>query len=116
MEAGVLDGDQAIHHEDRHLVSNVVGAADMRIEMGPIVRLRARDTVLLATDGLFDNLYQPEIITGIRCGRLDRAAAALATAARARMTDPEVEAPSKPDDLTFVIFRPARSGRITDGR
>jgi len=31
-ESGLLDEREALHHEDRHLVSNVLGARDMRIE------------------------------------------------------------------------------------
>ena len=56
LEAGVLDEEEAMHHEDRHVVSNVLGAADMRIEMGSELALARRDTVLLASDGLLDNL------------------------------------------------------------
>ena len=51
VEAGLLDEADALHHEERHLISNMVGAVDMRIEVGSAIRLALRDTVLLATDG-----------------------------------------------------------------
>ena len=74
VEAGMLDGEEAIHHDERHLVSNLVGSAEMRIEVGSPLTLAPRDTVLLATDGVFDNLHLQEIIEMIRVGPLGRAA------------------------------------------
>lgn len=109
VQAGLLDAREAIHHEDRHLVSNIVGSTDMRIEIGSMLRLRPRDTVLLATDGLFDNLHLAEIIEIMRKGPLDRAAETLATLARARMDDDQPGHPSKPDDLTLLLYRPQSS-------
>jgi serine/threonine protein phosphatase PrpC len=108
VEAGMLDGDEAIHHDERHIVSNVVGSAEMRIEVGSPLALNRYDTVLLATDGLFDNLHQREIVAAIRSGPLDRAARALAREAAARMERPVEGQPSKPDDLTFVLYRRTR--------
>jgi serine/threonine protein phosphatase PrpC len=106
VEAGMLDRQAALHHVDRHLVSNVVGAADMRIEMGSWRRLAARDTLIVASDGLYDNLHLAEIVARARKGPLEAAARSLADAAQERMSGTEAGAPSKPDDLTFVVYRP----------
>lgn len=103
--AGLLDDEEAMHHEQRHVVSNVLGAADMRIDVGSSVRLAARDTVLLASDGLLDNLHGDEIVECIRKGPLAHSARHLADDARRRMTAPAAGEPSKPDDLTFVAYR-----------
>lgn len=104
-EAGMLDEHEALHHEDRHLVSNVLGARDMRIEIGPILHLAARDTLLLASDGLSDNLRQGEIAVRARRAPLVEAARRLVADARRRMTAPTSGDPSKPDDLTLILFR-----------
>lgn len=109
VEAGVLDEEEALHHDDRNVVSNVVGSPEMHIALGPAVRLAAHDTVLLASDGLSDNLAPQQIVALVRHGPLDRACAALARESRRRMTEPHEGEPSKPDDLTFVLFRPTRS-------
>jgi serine/threonine protein phosphatase PrpC len=106
VEAGLLDENEAMHHEERHLISNVVGSDTMRIEIGPPVDLAARDTVLLATDGLLDNLFMEEIVDLARAGPLDRCAQRVADLCLARMKGGEDGKPSKPDDLTFVVFRP----------
>ncbi len=105
VESGLIDQDEAMHHADRHLISNMVGSADMRIEVGPKRRLSPRDTLLLATDGLFDNLLAAEIVEYVRKGSLAHAADVLLATSRQRMAQPENGHPSKPDDLTFVMFR-----------
>ena len=102
------DEDKAMHHAERHLVSNVLGAPDMRIEVGSQRRIAPRDTLLLASDGLSDNLRTDEIVALLRTGPLDAACERLAELTRARMHAPSDGEPSKPDDLTFVAFRPAK--------
>jgi PPM family protein phosphatase len=109
VEAGLLDEGEAMHHKERHLVSNVLGAPDMRIEVGSQQPIAARDTLLLASDGLCDNLRIDEIVALLRTGSLDAACARLAEVARARMHAPGDGEPSKPDDLTFVVFRGSAS-------
>ena len=105
VEAGMLDEDEAVHHEERHLVSNVVGATDMHMSIGSSLQLATRDTLLLASDGLFDNLYREEIVELIRKGPLSRAAAQLVARCHERMQFPEPGLPSHADDLSFILFR-----------
>ena len=105
VESGVLDEAEAMHHEDRHLISNMLGTPDMRIEIGSAFELARFDTLLLATDGLFDNLHTQEVVDSIRKGPLPRVAHKLADQCRHRMTEPQPGLPSKPDDLTFIVYR-----------
>ncbi|MAE66676.1 MAG: serine/threonine protein phosphatase [Phycisphaeraceae bacterium] len=105
VEAGILDQRAAIDHEHRHIVSNVVGSPDMRIEVGSPLRLARRDTVLLASDGLTDNLHLEEIVELARKGPSEKAMVRLVETAHERMRNPSASAPSKPDDLTIVLYR-----------
>jgi serine/threonine protein phosphatase PrpC len=105
VEAGLIDQSEAMHHEDRHLVSNFVGTAEMRIDIGPPLELSARDTLLIASDGLVDNLHLAEIIDRIRKGPLELSTAQLAAGSRERMLQQQDGQPSKPDDLTLIAFR-----------
>ena len=118
VEAGFLDHKAALHHEDRHLVSNFLGANDMRIDVGAELQLQARDTILLASDGLMDNVHRTEIIERIRKGPLDTAVGRLVALARHRMAGASTAQPSKPDDLSLILFRksrlPASPGLATD--
>jgi serine/threonine protein phosphatase PrpC len=106
VESGLLDEKDAMHHEERHIVSNAVGSNDLRIDVGLPLDLAARDTLLVASDGLSDNLHTDEIVATVRKGPLRRAARRLAERALDRMKRAGEGDPSKPDDLTFVIFRP----------
>lgn len=117
VESGLLDEAAAMHHEDRHVVSNMVGSPDMRIELGSTIELDWRDTLLLASDGLFDNLWIPEIVGHIRKGPLKKAVQELAGACQRRMHGLEPSQPCKPDDLTFIAFRltpPKRLGKLAE--
>jgi len=106
LESGLFNEDEALHHDERNVVSNVIGARDMRIEVGSPMRLARRDTVLVASDGLFDNAGLDEIVACIRCGSLEDAARRLVEVAEQRMRSPAEGEPSKPDDLSFVLYRP----------
>jgi serine/threonine protein phosphatase PrpC len=106
VESGMLCAMEAMHHEDRHIVSNVVGDPRMRIEIGPVVTLAQRDTVVIASDGLFDNVSIGEVVECIRKGKLQASTSSLAELAYARMLGIEGQ-PCKPDDLSIVTIRPA---------
>lgn len=105
VESGLMDENDAVHHDERNLVSNVVGTPQMYIDIGPRIELAARDTVLVASDGLSDNLYVEEILQTIRTGGLPASAAQLRTQAFQRMSNPGGELPNHPDDLSFCLFR-----------
>ena len=107
VEAGLLDENEAVQHDQRHLIFNVIGSPDMSIEIGTPVKLDARDTVLLASDGLMDNLYVDEIVEIVRKGPLADAADKLVSRAMERMMPTGGDEPSKPDDFTIVLFRPS---------
>lgn len=104
VESGWLEADEAMHHEDRHLVSNVVGCESMRIEIGPTMTLGSRDTLVIASDGLFDNVSTQEVIARLRKGPLQREVTDIMELATARMHGIEGE-PSKPDDISLIAVR-----------
>lgn len=106
VEAGIIDENEAVLHDERHLVSNVVGSHEMSITLGSTIKLSKYDTLLIASDGLFDNLYMEEIIEIIRKGPIETAAISLAEMASKRMLSEDPELPGHPDDLTFILYRP----------
>lgn len=104
--SGLIDEEMALAHESRHLVSNVLGSNEMRIEVGSAITLARFDTLLLASDGLLDNLRIAEIIEIIRKGPLDEVARELKSVITSRMKEKnDGQHPSKPDDLSFILFR-----------
>jgi serine/threonine protein phosphatase PrpC len=105
VEAGFLDEREALHHEDRHLVSNFIGSTDMGIDVGAAVDLDLKDTMLLASDGLMDNVHVDEIIEIVRKGPLSDVLHSVVELAHQRMRNTEKGQPSKPDDLSLILFR-----------
>jgi PPM family protein phosphatase len=105
VEAGLISADEALHHEDLNIVSNLIGMANMRIEMGSEIALAPRDTVVLGSDGLFDNLHSQEVVALTRRGKLFSVAEELSRRVLERMNGHEPGQPSKPDDLGFIVFR-----------
>jgi len=105
VEAGFLDQREALHHAERHLVSNFLGTSDMKIDIGAPVELQPRDTLLLASDGLMDNVHLHEIIEHIRMGPAATAVDTIVDLARRRMQSQNSSEPSKPDDLSLIVYR-----------
>ena len=104
VESGMLDEFDAMHHDDRHIVSNLVGCRNMRIEVGPSRLLAARDSVIVGSDGLFDNLHLEEVVRFAKSGKLVDRVERLADQATVRMIGNESDVPGKPDDLTILIY------------
>ena len=100
--AGLLATWEALVHEQRHLVDNLVGMSAMRIDVGPRVRLATRDRVLVASDGLWDNLRPMEIVSRVCSGDIEQSARSVLELALRRMrSDGRL---SKPDDVTVVLW------------
>lgn len=108
LESGWLDEREAMLHAERHLVSNVIGTEGMHVSISSPVRLGRQDTVVLASDGLFDNLYTAEIVAGLRRGRLARSVDEVVALCQRRMAAPLPGEPSKSDDLTILAWRYAQ--------
>lgn len=106
IDSGMLDERDAMHHDERHFVSNLVGTREMYIDVGPAVSLAPRDSIVLGSDGLFDNLHLDEINNLSRVGRpLDRINA-LVKLATQRMQCLDDAYPGKPDDMAIVMLTP----------
>jgi serine/threonine protein phosphatase PrpC len=72
----------------------------MHIGISPRIRLRPRDTVVLASDGLFDNLRVSTFVEALRSGALEPSLVTVARDCRQRMTDG-----GHADDLTIIAMR-----------
>ncbi|MBV1862023.1 MAG: protein phosphatase 2C domain-containing protein, partial [Nannocystaceae bacterium] len=103
--AGALAPDDALLHEYRHLLSSAVGIDSMRLEVCPRVAFGKKDTLVLGSDGMFDNVFEHELLAITRNRSLDAAADELATLVAARMRRGGAP-PCKPDDMSFILFRP----------
>jgi serine/threonine protein phosphatase PrpC len=103
-EAGMLEEREAIEHEERHLVSNYLGSEVMHVEVGSGRRISDRDGLLVASDGVLDNLLMDELVGLLKSGPAGKVAAKIAALASARMREAQDGRPHKPDDLTLIVF------------
>jgi serine/threonine protein phosphatase PrpC len=106
VESGFIDEDLAIAHEDRHYISNYIGDPGMHISVATTALVNKQDTLLLGTDGLFDNLFKHEIGEIVLEMDIEKVAQNLKDLASTRMGKWKHSIPSKPDDLTFILYRP----------
>jgi serine/threonine protein phosphatase PrpC len=83
----------------------MLGMPELRLEMGAEISLAAYDTVVMASDGLFDNVHLHEVIELVRCGPLQESAEQLIRLANERMLGARTGQPSKADDLSFILMR-----------
>lgn len=109
IESGMLAESDAMHHEDRHYVSNMVGSRTMHIEIGPVCELSPRDTLIVGSDGLFDNVTLDDVVRLGRVGKPIARVSSLASLASRRMISPAEGDPSKIDDLSILLFTQAGS-------
>lgn len=105
MESGLIDETDAMNHDERHVVSNVIGSHDMRVEIGPKLPLARYDTIVIASDGLADNMRLDQIIDAVRKGNLSDCIQRVASLCESIMSGDRDEQPFHPDDLTVLLAR-----------
>lgn len=97
-EAGLIAPEEAVHHPMRNVVTNILGEPQLRVTRTRWGRLAPRDTLLLASDGLFDSLPYETIAELARARPLGEMVNGLAQAARDAIGAPF-------DDLTIIAYR-----------
>lgn len=115
VEAGILDEEEAMLHPERHIVSNVVGDDEMSISLGPPLEMAARDTLVICSDGLSDNVCTEEMADILRTGPLLSSCDDVVKLARTRMQEADElhDIPGKPDDLTIIACRIASDPSVS---
>ena len=81
---------------------------DMWIEIGKPIQLADLDTVILASDGLWDNPYRDEVVGLVSNRSLIESANGIFRMATDRMKRERGSEFGKPDDLSFILYRPQR--------
>lgn len=100
-EAELLSEAEAMQAHDRHIVANTVGSRDMRIEIGPVIKMARYDTLLLSSDGLTDNIMTHDLVEMTRTGPIGDACERLYKKALNAMALPTGHV----DDLSVAVFR-----------
>lgn len=100
VEAGLMSQDEGLDHGDRYLVNNLMGDEHLRIEVASKVQLKRGYTVIVGSDGLFDNFSHDEIREGIGQGSFEQGFQNLVEQCRNRSEDWR-----KDDDVSFIVLR-----------
>lgn len=102
---GLLSEQRAMFHQFRHVVDNAIGLPDLDLEFSEPLPMDDADTLLAASDGLYDNLFKREILEILANDSLLEAMKQLVTECQSRMSCPRPRIPHKPDDLSILLFR-----------
>ena len=108
--AGYIDRKEALASEEKHYVSNLLGLDRMHIEIGSPIELAKRDTIIVSSDGLTDNMFVKNIVNQIKSGDVVSSVSELAATCRKNMvsTSKKDRLPHA-DDLTVLIYRSKES-------
>ena len=104
LAAGLISEEDALLRTDRNVVLSALGYPEPRIEEGPVLALGPGASVLLASDGLTDNVLTGEILDLLE-GPSSAADAVAALDERAR--DAMASDLGKRDDLSLLLLRRA---------
>ena len=77
------------------------------------IKLAELDTVILASDGLWDNVYRDEVAELVSNRSLTESANGIFRMATERMRRKPDSEFGKPDDLSFILYRPHRRSTST---
>lgn len=103
VEAGYLSQEEALDHKDRNIVNNLLGDEHLRIEVASKVLLKKGYSVLVGSDGIFDNISHEELAEIIGRGSFDEGFKKLCY-----FCEEKGENWRKDDDISFVFLRKIR--------
>lgn len=103
VEAGMLEEEDVANHPESHVVMNIFGDETMSIEVGPSLEINRYDRLLIASDGLLDNLTSEDLAEKMCDGDLALKSEKLATLINdAHQRKNGVEFPAD-DDTSFIV-------------
>lgn len=105
VEAGILDQDESLDDPERHVVTNLVGDEAIRIESTSAFEVKKGHTILIGTDGLFDNVSHAELRELVAKGVFEKSFEMLTEICKKQEEDKW----KKTDDIGFVLIRKIKS-------
>jgi len=105
IEAGVLEQEASLDEDERHIVNNLIGDTSIRIEATSGVKMKKGHTILLGSDGLFDNLSHDSLNEIVMNGSFDKCFDDLVK----KCIERDKNTWKKDDDISFVLIKKTRS-------
>ena len=101
IEAGLLSQDESLDDPERYSVNNLLGDTSIRIEVASKMKIKKGHTILIGSDGLFDNLSHEELTELVGKGSFDKSFEELSSIC----IEQNIETWKKDDDISFVLVR-----------
>ncbi len=101
IQGGVISQDDSLDHDNRYIVNHLIGDKSLRIESTTKMKLKIGHTILLGSDGLFDNLSHEQLAQIIFKDNIEQAFNELTKIC----TEQDPESWKKSDDITFCLLR-----------
>lgn len=104
VEAGYLDQSEALDDPQRHLVNHLLGDEILRFEASSSIGFKKGYSLLIGSDGIFDNHDHEKLLDIIGGGAFDESFEALC-----KLCDEKQTEQRKDDDVSFFFIRRVRS-------
>ncbi len=101
IEAGLLEQNESLEDPDRHQVNNMLGETLIRIEATNRIELKKYHTLLVGSDGVFDNFTHEELKEMVGTGPFDQSFNSFADQCINSDNLPR----NKDDDISFILIR-----------
>lgn len=101
IHAGAIEQDKSLDDSSRYLVSNLIGDKAVRIESTTSMELKKGHTILMGSDGLFDNLSHVELASVIAAGSIEESFQKLVN----KCIEQNEDEWKKHDDISFIVIR-----------
>lgn len=88
-----------------YVVTNMIGDPFFRMDVSTRIELAPNDTIIIGSDGLFDNLSLEELCESCRLPVLEELATSIKDKCVARMQQDGEENEYIPDDISFILYR-----------
>ena len=105
IEAGVTTQKESLEDPERHIVTNMMGDEFVRIQSSSSFKLKKGHTILIGSDGVFDNISHRRLEEIVAKGKFDESFHEISEIC----TKQDPESWHKDDDIAFVLIRKIRS-------
>ncbi len=105
IEAGVLEQEQSLDEPDRYIVTNMMGDRSIRVEATSPLELKKGHTVIIGSDGLFDNIPHDTLSGLLAGGVFEKSFESLVQICK----EQDEKQWKKDDDIAFIMFRKIKS-------
>lgn len=104
IQAGLIDQQESLDDPERYIVNNLVGDPAIRIETTSKMTIKKGHSIVVGSDGLFDNVSHQELLNLLGGGVFEKGLDLLVDICKK-----QGENWKKDDDVSFIVIRKMRA-------